>query len=191
MRAFCRPALAAVLSVPAALSAGAAEYRLAFPQGTEACFIRQYDRAHLAAHPRQSVTRLIIARNQAALRREAIDGPEAPELALAVSVRLRGAAEAGPEPLDCHGVTALEAGEGGRERLQCASACGRGDVDILVEGPNRLVLRIGGTVEGQPITHAIGIGRSCSRESNVVWLGDEPAERVFVLERAPAARCRP
>lgn len=191
MRTFCRPALAALLSVPAALSAGALEYRQAFSEGTDACFIRRYDRTHLAANPAQSVAQIVIARDRAALRREAIDGPEAPTLALAVSARLRGAGVAGPEPLDCHGVTASEAGEGGRERLQCASACGRGDVDILVEGPNRLILRIGGTVQGQPIAHAIGIGRSCSRESDVVWLGDKAADRVFVLERAPTARCRP
>lgn len=191
MRTFGRPALAALLSVPSALSAGATEYRLAFPEETEACFIRRYDRTHLAANPAQSVAEIVIARDRAALRREAIDGPEAPQLALAVSARLRGSGRVGPEPLDCHGLRAWEVGEGGRERLQCASACGRGDVDILVEGPTRLVLRIGGTVEGQHLPHAIGIGRSCSRESDVVWLGDKAADRVFVLERAPTARCRP
>lgn len=68
MRAFYRPALAAVLSVPAALSAGAAEYRQAFPEDIEACFIRRYDRTHLAANPAQSVAEIVIARDRAARR---------------------------------------------------------------------------------------------------------------------------
>ena len=89
MRALYRPALAAVLSVPAALSAGAAEYRQAFPEDIEACFIRRYDRTHLAANPAQSVAEIVIARDRAALRREAIDGPEAPQLAHGCEARER------------------------------------------------------------------------------------------------------
>lgn len=163
---------------------------LAFPDKAPGCFRRSYDAAHLAANRDQSVVAITLSRGAPQLKREAIDGPEAPQRALALSVRLRGGGKAGPEPLDCHDRQAKEADHGGREFFQCSSLCGRGHVDIVPQSRNRVLISIGGTVEGRFLPDAVGLGQSCRSDAGVAWLGDAAGDRAFVLDRVPAKECR-
>ncbi|WP_168166096.1 hypothetical protein [Bosea sp. PAMC 26642] len=163
--------------------------RLALPKGKAGCFRRVYDAAHLARNPDQTVIRIELSRGPTELKREAIDGPEAPQIGLRLSTRTRTGAGAGPEALDCHSRDADE-GSNGKTILQCGSTCGRGSLDVVIESADRVTLRIGGTVKGRFITDAVGLGRRCDSDSDVVWLGDAGGDRVFVLERAPVEECR-
>lgn len=186
-----RPGIAALALLASAAGATAQDggARGPFTGKTEACFRRSYDKAYLARQPEQRVATIALIRGPTELKREAIDGPEAPSLALALSVRAVGGRRAGPEPLDCHSRRASE-GEHGRDFLVCVSACGRGALDLVPDGLDRLTVRIGGTVQGRFIADAIGPGRRCDRDDDVVWLGDADGDRVFVLERAPMKECR-
>ncbi len=178
-----------------AILAGTAQARddlmaQAFPDKVPGCFRRSYDAAHLARNRDQTAAAITLYRGAAQLKREAIDGPEAPQRALALSVRLRGGGNAGPEPLDCHDRQATEADYGGREFFQCTSLCGRGHVDIVPQSRDRVLIRIGGTVEGRFLADAVGLGRSCPSDAGVVWLGDAAGDRSFLLNRVPAKECR-
>jgi hypothetical protein len=161
----------------------------AFAKGEQGCFRRAYDSGHLARNPGQSVASLSLMRGDAELAREAIDGPEAPEIGLRLTLRLRSGVSAGPEAFACNSRDAAAGGDG-KAFLQCASACGRGSLDVVPERDGRLTIRIGGAVDGRFIADAAGIGRRCDSDAGVVWLGDATGDRVFVLDRAPVKACR-
>jgi hypothetical protein len=160
-----------------------------FPKGEQGCFRRAYDAGHLARNRGQGVVELSLLRGGAELAREAIDGPEAPEIGLRLTLRLRSGARAGPEAFDCNSRDADEGGDG-KAFLQCASVCGRGSIDVVPGGDGRLTIRIGGAVDDRLIADAVGIGRRCTDDSGVYWLGDATGDRVFVLDRAPVKECR-
>lgn len=161
----------------------------AFPKGEQGCFRRVYDPGHLARNRGQSVAELSLLRGSPELAREALDGPEAPEIGLRLTLRLRSGARAGPEAFDCNSRDAGESGDG-RAFLQCASICGRGSIDIVPGGDGRLTIRIGGAVDGRFVADAAGIGRRCDDDTGVHWLGDATGDRLFVLDRAPVKECR-
>lgn len=177
----------AATALDAAAQVGA--QALAFPKGAPGCFRRLYDPAHRARNTDQTVIRIELSRTPAELKREAIDGPEAPEIGLRLKARTRAGVDAGPEALDCHSRDADEGGNG-KAFLQCRSICGRGALDVVPESADRLTLRIGGTIKGRFIADAVGLGRRCDSDGGVVWLGDAGGDRVFVLERVPASECR-
>jgi hypothetical protein len=164
--------------------------RATFPKKVQGCFKRVYDAAHLARNPGQSVAMIALSRGPAELKLEAIEGPEAPSYAFRLSLALRNGVAAGPEPLGCDTRQADEGEHGGKRFLQCASACGRGHFDLRTEGADRIIVMIGGTVQGRFIADAIGLGRSCASDAGLVWLGDEPGDRTFVLDRVSLQGCR-
>jgi hypothetical protein len=161
----------------------------AFPQGEQGCFRRAYDSGHLARNRGQGVAELNLLRGSAELARENVDGPEAPETALRLTLRLRSGARAGPEAFDCNSRDADESGDG-KAFLQCVSVCGRGSIDVVPGSGGRLTIRIGGPVDGRFVPEAAGIGRRCDSDVGVYWLGDATGDRLFVLDRAPVRECR-
>jgi hypothetical protein len=161
----------------------------AFPKGEQGCFRRAYDAGHLARNRGQGVAELSLMRGAGELAREALDGPEAPELGLRLTLRLRSGARAGPEAFDCNSRDADESGDG-KAFLQCASVCGRGSIDVVPGSDGRLTIRIGGPVDGRLIADAAGIGRRCDDDTGVYWLGDAKGDRLFVLDRVPVKECR-
>lgn len=189
--------LAAAIAVTAAswlwaappAAAQADDKARAFPKNEQRCFRRVYDSDHLARNQGQGVAELNLLRGNAELAREAIDGPEAPETGLRLTLRLRSGARAGPETFDCN---SRDADEGGHDKafLQCASVCGRGSIDVVPGGDGRLTIRIGGPVDGRFVPDAAGIGRRCDSDAGVYWLGDATGDRLFVLDRAPVKECR-
>jgi len=161
----------------------------AFPKDEQGCFRRVYDSGHLARNRGQGVAELNLMRGSAELAREDINGPEAPETGLRLTLRLRSGARAGPEAFDCNSRDADEGGDG-KAFLQCASVCGRGSIDVVPGSDGRLTIRIGGPVGGRYVADAAGIGRRCDSDTGVYWLGDATGDRLFVLDRAPVKECR-
>jgi hypothetical protein len=172
---------------PAAAQDG--DKTLAFPKGEQSCFRRVYDAGHLTRNRGQGVAELKLLRGSAELAREALDGPEAPEIGLRLTLRLRSGGRAGPEAFDCNSRDADESSDG-KGFLQCASVCGRGSIDVVPGGDGRLTIRIGGPVDGRFVPDAAGIGRRCADDRGVYWLGEATGDRLFVLDRAPVKECR-
>lgn len=167
-------------------------FRLAFPEKTQGCFTRTYDRAHLARTPGQSVTSIRLARLKAERKREDVDGPEAPGFALKLLVRFKDGG-AGATSLDCEAIYVdlqKRAPSDLPGYLRCRSTCNRGFVDVTPESADRVKLTLGGEVMGKFTPDAIGVGRSCGSDAGVTWLGDREGDRVFLLDRAKLEACR-
>lgn len=167
-------------------------FRLAFPEKTQGCFTRAYDRAHLAKNPNQSVASIRLARLKAERKREDGDGPEAPGFAFRLLVRFKDGTAAA-ESLDCEAFYVdLEKRTPSDKPgyLRCASTCNRGFVDVTPEGADRVKLTLGGDAMGKFVPDAIGVGRSCESDRGMTWLGDREGDRVFLLDRAGLEACR-
>lgn len=161
-------ALGVVLS-PQAVSAGGGGdevlYGRPLPQGElgVACFVRHYDRAHLAAHPEQHVTDMVaLAYRQ--------DGPGTPESVFNMTLRFRNIPGDQQFPGVCQPAT-------GSQRLACGVECDGGSFAVSGSGETSILVDISG-----------GIG-SCDGEMPA-GAGFGRDDKIFRLDRTDIAACR-
>lgn len=93
-----------------------------------ACFVRHYGKAHLASHPRQNVTSMMLFVEKKA-------GTE-PLYNLTVRLTFRQSKTA------FHAVGSCSPSEDGRQALQCAIDCDGGELAVRTKDPNAVLVEV-------------------------------------------------
>jgi hypothetical protein len=142
---------------------------------TLGCFVRTYDKAHLAEHPDQLVTavKLHIYHPPPDVARDA-GWPSAQDATwMKMEVKVRGRDVILTTSATCHKK---------QDALWCGVECGRGDISVASRGDHAMMYldSIGMSVKSKSY--------SCGGESDEVLLGNKD-DRVFRLNRVNEYEC--
>lgn len=150
----------------------AAEFRKLFIDAP-GCYARRYDAAHLAAHPRQRVTSMTVARTTMFQRGKAIEPIDGDYLMLTLTLRGSGPKRA-VGGASCSGLT-----EDGR--LRCWSdVCDGGSVQVTAAPGGRLKLELG---------HFALSGCDGEDDDDTIVLSDRTDDTAFLLDPLPPDQC--
>ena len=164
----CSVMLLALAAVPGLAARSQAQAR---PDGAgELCLMREYDAAHLAAHPRQRVAAMLLWVAQPDPRRGWHEAR--------IAIRFRGEHAWRRAVTECR----TQAGTGGRQ--QCGVECDGGGF-TLDPGSRPAERRL------RPDRHGLELRESCEggEVAEPPRLDPEPDDRLFVLRSAPREAC--
>ena len=143
------------------------------------CFARTYDVAHLAAHPQQKVTQVVLLYHV-----QEISSDDYVSYQFVAGFRLRNKKEMYIADGSCGHSRAVE--EGPITHLNCGVDCDGGGMKIeMVSGDNSLLARITDYVSVQPKSQAYKLDEPPAREG--IRAGQD--DRVFRLERVAIEQC--
>ena len=138
------------------------------------CFVRQYDAAHLAQHPQQTVRLMKLL-----LTAEIV--PEDTELnyGFRMDLKLRKQSASYGTGGNCGHAKAIEDDEG-REHLGCGVDCDGGSLTVELKDDNKsLLVKV----------DSVRIAREDDDEDSSTHLGDKD-DKLFRLDRAPIEQCK-
>jgi hypothetical protein len=149
-----------------------------FDQKTSACFVRSYDAAHLARHPKQTVSAMKVL-----VAAEKLEGEESLSFSFKLRAQVRDRKGDSAAAMDC-GYAEASAVKREGILISCSEGCEGGPGVVIALAPN-----------GKTITVKL--------ESISVWSADDPEDdsgrfelkggaddRVFRLDRADPEMCR-
>ena len=138
------------------------------------CFVRQYDAAHLAQHPQQTVRLMKLL-----LTAEIV--PEDTELnyGFRMNLKLRKKSASYGTGGNCGHAKASEDDEG-REHLGCGVDCDGGSLTVELKDDNKSLL---------VKMNSVRIARESDGEDSRTYLGDKD-DKVFRLDRTPIEQCK-
>jgi hypothetical protein len=146
---------------------------LAPEPGQQVCYVRAYDKAHLAQHPRQRVTRMAFLLRAAGYEFDKAAPPARLEervyYQFALSLKRRGERQTLTTAGGCSG------GKG----ISCAVDCDGGGVTLEQNGASLLV-RI--------MEHGIKMEGDC--DGKAVWVKPGADDKVFRIEKAAPEACK-
>ncbi len=147
-------------------------------KGGAACFVRSYDKAHLAAHPLQKATHLrFIVRASGQT-----DGDNG-SYSFAVGLTQRGKNGLFTSSGSCSQSRA-EGGEGPVVKLHCGVDCDGGSVDLeVVNGGKSILLKLESGISVDPP------GSRPDEEPNRVGFSAGADDKVFRLDRVAIEQC--
>jgi hypothetical protein len=142
---------------------------------TFACFVREYDRGHLARHAAQKVTAMKLL-----VTAEQIPEDENINHAFSLRVKLRNRPENFSSGGGC-GHAKVSEGENGEEHLDCNIDCDGGGVDVeLSADAKSTIVRVG----------SVRIWNYKKPDEDGFYLEGGADDRVFRLDRAPLEMCK-
>lgn len=142
---------------------------------TYACFVRDYDHAHLAKHPAQKVSAMKLL-----VTAEQVPEDENINHSFSLGVKFRNKSGNFGSSGGCGHAKASE-GENGKEHLDCNVDCDGGGVDVeLTADAKATAVRIG----------SVRIWNYKKLDDDDLYLEDGADDRVFRLDRVPLDMCK-
>jgi len=148
-----------------------------FDKKTVACFARTYDAAHLAHHPKQTVSamRMLISA-------EKLEGDDGLSYAYRLGLNFRNRTGDYASDMDCGNARAAE-GRRGSVHIGCSDGCGDGGIEIALSPDAKAVIAK---------IDSIAVWSAANPEDQSAQFelkgGDD---RMFRLERVDTELCRP
>lgn len=131
------------------------------------CFGREYSAAHLARHPQQLVTSMLV---------RIYDEPTfTPPMGWSMKVTRRGDRHALLQIGNCRRLDL-----GMKDDLHCFADCDAGEFNVKFEGRNSLLLKL---------PRDMSMRQDCGGEENDSVLSPGVDDKVFRLERLPSSSC--
>jgi hypothetical protein len=138
------------------------------------CFVRQYDAAHLAQHPQQTVRLMKLL-----LTAEIVPEDTEMNYGFRMDLKLRKQSASYGTGGNCGHAKATGDDEG-REHLGCGVDCDGGSLTVELKDDNRsLLVKVG----------SVRISREDGNEDSKSYLGNKD-DQVFRLDRAPIEQCK-
>jgi hypothetical protein len=142
---------------------------------TYACFVREYDSAHLAKHPQQRVSAMKLL-----VTAEQVPEDENINHSFSVGVKFRKHSTNYFSGGSCGHAQASES-DNGKEHLRCSVDCDGGGVDLeLAPDAKAMLVRVDSI--------RLGTGKATDDEGETYLGGGD--DRVFRLDRAPLEMCK-
>lgn len=141
---------------------------------TYACFVREYDNAHLARHPQQkaSAMKLLVTAEQ-------VPEDEVINHTFSLGVKFRNQRATFSSFGGC-GHAKVSEGENGKEHLDCSVDCDGGGIDVeLTADAKATIVRVG----------SVRLWNDKNADDDDTHLGGGD-DRVFRLDRAPLEMCK-
>jgi hypothetical protein len=143
---------------------------------TFACFVREYDAAHLAKHPQQKVSAMKLL-----VTAELMPEDESPNHSFSLGLKFRSKPGDFRSGGSCGHAQASES-ENGKEHLGCSVDCDGGGIDVeLSADAKSTIIRVGSVVIWDP--------KKPDTEDRL-HLNGGTDDRVFRLDRAPLEMCK-
>jgi hypothetical protein len=143
---------------------------------TFACFVREYDAAHLAKHPQQKVSAMKLL-----VTAELMPEDESPNHSFSLGLKFRSKPGDFRSGGSC-GHAKVSESENGKEHLGCSVDCDGGSIDVeLSADAKSTIVRVGSVVIWDP--------KKPDTEDRL-HLNGGTDDRVFRLDRAPLEMCK-
>ena len=148
-----------------------------FDQKTSACFIRTYDAAHLARHPKQTVSAMKML-----VSAEKLEGETSLSYGYKLGVKFRDRKGEYASAMDCGQAYVSEVKREG-VRVNCHDGCEGGGIEIAVAADNKAII-----VKLTSI--AVWLAANPQDENAQFELKGGADDRVFRLERVDSELCK-